>query len=88
MERFCKDLKQHAMKIICHEKKEMMPLTDKENKSYEQEKVCYICKKEFVDANDNDNDDDDDDDNKMYQKVRDQCPYTKNTEKLLIMFVI
>ena len=35
MERFCKDLKQHAMKIICHEKKEMMPLTDKENKSYE-----------------------------------------------------
>ena len=88
MERFCKDLKQHAMKIICHEKKEMMPLTDKENKSYEQEKVCYICKKEFVDANDNDNDDDDDDDNKMYQKVRDQCPYTKNAEKLLIMFVI
>ena len=25
----------------------MIPLTDKENKSYEKQKVCYICKKEF-----------------------------------------
>ena len=23
----------------------MMPLTDEENKSYEEQKVCYICKK-------------------------------------------
>ena len=28
-------------------KKEMLPLTDKENKSYKKQKVCYICKKEF-----------------------------------------
>ena len=28
-------------------KKEMIPLTDKENKSYEKQKVCYIRKKEF-----------------------------------------
>ena len=58
----------------------MIPLTDEENKSYEEEKVCYICKKEFVD--DNDNDHDDDDDNKKYQKVRDHCPCARNTEKL------
>ena len=47
MERFCKDLRKHAMKIIYYEKKEMIPLTDAENKSYEEQKVCYICKKEF-----------------------------------------
>ena len=53
MERFCKDLREHARKIIDYEKKEMIPLTDKENKSYEKQKVCYICKKEFsTDEND------------------------------------
>ena len=25
----------------------MIPLTDKENKFYKGQKVCYICKKEF-----------------------------------------
>ena len=25
----------------------MIPLTDEKNKSYEKQKVCYICKKEF-----------------------------------------
>ena len=53
MERFCKDLRDHEMKIINYEEKEMIPLTDKENKSYEKQKVCYICKKEFsTDEND------------------------------------
>ena len=47
MERFCKDLRDHAMKIINHEEKEIIPLTDKENESYEKQKVCCICKKEF-----------------------------------------
>ena len=73
MERFCKDLREHEMKIINYEKKEMIPLTDEENKSYEEQKVCYICKKEFGD----DDNDDNDDDNKKYQKVRDHCHYTK-----------
>ena len=39
----------------------MIPLADKENKSSEKQKVCYICKKEFI----NDNDD------KKYLKIRD-----------------
>ena len=53
MERFCKDSRDHAMKIINYEEKEMIPLTDKENKSHEKQKVCYICKKEFsADEND------------------------------------
>ena len=31
----------------------MIPLTDKENKPYEKQKVCYMCEKEFsTDEND------------------------------------
>ena len=45
MGRFCKDLREHAMKIIKFEEKEMIMLTDTENKLYEKQKVCYICKK-------------------------------------------
>ena len=54
----------------------MILLTDEENKSYEEENVCYICTKEFSD-DDADDDDDDDDANKKYQKVRDHCYYTR-----------
>ena len=42
MERFCKDVRDWAMKIIDYEEKKMIPLTDKENKSYEEQKVCCI----------------------------------------------
>ena len=35
------------MKIINYEKKEMIPLTDEEKESYENQKICHICKKEF-----------------------------------------
>ena len=55
------------MKIIDYEKKEMIPLTDEENKSYEKQNVCYICQKEF---------NTDDGDYKQYHKVRDHCHYT------------
>ena len=44
----------------------MIPLTDEENKSYKNKKVCYICKKGFSP----------DDDNKKYHKIRDHCHYT------------
>ena len=47
MERFCKDLREHATRIINYEKKEMILLTDEENKSYKKQKISYICKKEF-----------------------------------------
>ena len=34
-------------------KKEMLPLTNKENQSYHEQNTCYICKKEFkTDYND------------------------------------
>ena len=35
------------MKIINYEEKEMILLTDKESKSYEMQKPCYICKNKF-----------------------------------------
>ena len=38
MERFCKDLRDHAMKIINYEEKEIIPITDKENKNKSYEK--------------------------------------------------
>ena len=48
MKNFCKDLRKHATKIIDCEKKDMIPLTDKENKSYHKQKVCHICKKKLL----------------------------------------
>ena len=62
MEKFSKDLREHATKIINYEEKEMIPLTYKKYKSYEKQKVCYICKKGFSTNND-----------KKYHKVRDHC---------------
>ena len=47
MERFSKDLKEHATKIINYEKRNMIPLTYDRNKSYKNQKVCDICKKGF-----------------------------------------
>ena len=47
MENFCLDLADHATKIINHEKKEMIPLTKKEEKNHNKQEVCHICKKGF-----------------------------------------
>ena len=63
---FCKDLKEHAIKIINYEKKEMIPLTIEESQSYHEQNICYICKKESsIDNKD-----------KKYEKARDHCHYT------------
>ena len=45
MTKFCKDLREHATKIINYEKKDMILLTKKEEENYNNQKVCYICKK-------------------------------------------
>ena len=42
MERFSKDLKEHAKIIVNYGKKEMIPLTNKQNKSYKKEKIILI----------------------------------------------
>ena len=46
IKRFCSDLKELVTKIINHEEKEMIPLTDNENKFYEEQEKCHICQKE------------------------------------------
>ena len=45
MEKFCKSLREHTTKIINYEKEDMIPLTKKEEKHHNKQKVCYICKK-------------------------------------------
>ena len=59
--------KEHATKMINYEKKEMIPLTKKEEKNHNKQKVCHICRKEL----------NKDDNNKKYHKVRDRCHYTR-----------
>ena len=45
IEKSCKDLKELGTEIINFKKKGMIPLTNKETKSYEKQKVCYIYMK-------------------------------------------
>ena len=48
----------------------MIPLTDKENKYYENQKVCYICQKMFCYNKKQEKM------YKSYRKVRDHCHFT------------
>ena len=66
MKNFCLELREHATKIINYEKKEMILLTKKEEKEYNKQEVCHICKIGFSTY----------DSNKKYHKVRDHCHYT------------
>ena len=54
-------------KKINYEKKEMIPLTKKEEKKHNKQEICYICKKGFST----------DDSDKKYHKVIDHCHYTE-----------
>ena len=64
MKKFCKYLREHAAKIINYEKKKMIQLTTEEKIHYNEQEICYICKKEF------------DKSNKKHYKERDHCHYT------------
>ena len=79
MKIFCKDLKDQVMKIINYEKKKIMPLTDEEKETHENQKICYICEQEFC-MNENNKKE-----FKLKQKVRD---HQGNIEELLIVFAI
>ena len=68
IEKLCKKLKEYAMKIINYGKKEMIPLTKEENKSYKDQEACHICKEKFcVDK--------DDENYKNRKKVKYHCHY-------------
>ena len=60
MEQFSNDLMTFAMKVINTEKKEMIPLTNRQEKHYESCEHCHICEKKFCN---NEND-------KKYRKYR------------------
>ena len=62
----CKKLKDHALKTTNYEKKEMIPLSEEENKSYEEQDVCHIRRKKL----------NSDKKDKKHQKVKDHCHYT------------
>ena len=64
MKKFCKYLREHATRIINYEKKKMVLLTKEEKINYNDQQICYICKKEF------------DKSDKKHYKVRDHCHYT------------
>ena len=68
MKRFCKDLKDHATKIIDFKKKTMIPLTKEEEDNYNKENICYIIKKEF--------NNDTTESSSLERKVKDHCHFT------------
>ena len=70
IKKFCKDLKELETEMIDFKKKEMIPLTNKEIKSYEKQKVCYIREKKFCDDKNKKSEYD------LYNKVRDHCRHT------------
>ena len=47
MKKFCEFLREHTMKIISFRKKKMKLLTKEQEESYENAKICYICKEKF-----------------------------------------
>ena len=69
IEKLCKKLKDSAMKIINYEKKEIIPLTKEENKSYKEQEACHICAEKFCMDKDDENYTD-------RKNVKDQCHYT------------
>ena len=67
MKKLCKFLRKHTMKIINFKKKKIKLLTKEQQESYENAKICYICKEKIENKYLK---------GKKYFKVRDQCHYT------------
>ena len=67
MKKFCEFLREHAVKIINFKKKKMKLLRKEQKESYENAKICCICKEKFENKYLKD---------KKYCKVRDHCHYT------------
>ena len=95
IEKFCKDLKELGTEMINFKEKEIIPLTNKEIKSYEKQKVCHICEAKFCNDKNKKREYD------LYHKVRDHGHYTgkfrgaakfeclgENTEKYITFSVL
>ena len=68
MKKFCEFLREHAVKIINFKKKKLKLLTKEQKESYENAKICCICKEKLENKYLKD---------KKYRKVRDHCHYTE-----------
>ena len=64
MKTFFESLREHAIKKINFKKKKLKLLNKEQQKSYENAKICYICKEKFQNKYVKD---------KKYRKVRDHC---------------
>ena len=70
IKRFCRKLKELCLRVVNYEQREMIPLTDNENKYYEDQRKCHICNKKFCyDKNEKSK-------FRLYKKVRDHCHFT------------
>ena len=67
MKKFQESLREHGMKKINFKKKKTKLLTKEQQESYENAKICYICKEKIGNKYLKD---------KKYCKVRDHCHYT------------
>ena len=81
IKKLCKKLKERAMKIINYEKKEMIQLTVKENRSYDEQEACHICKEKFCMGENNEN-------YKNRRKVKNHCHNKENLEEPPTTFTI
>ena len=79
MKKFCKFLREHVMKIINFKKKKMKLLTKELQESYENTKVCCICREKFEIKYLKD---------KKHRKVRDHCHYIEEYRGTVIAYVI
>ena len=70
IKKFCSELKELGTKVVNYEQKEMTPLTDDENRYYEEQKKCNICQKAFCDYKKQKKR------FKLYKKLRDHCHFT------------
>ena len=68
MKTFYEFTKSHAIKIINFKKKKMRLVTKEQQQSYENAKICYICKEKLENKYLKD---------KKYCKARDHCNYTR-----------
>ena len=66
LKKFCEFLREHAIKIINFLKTKTKLLTKEQQESYENAKICYICKEKFENKYVKD---------KKYRKVRDHSHY-------------
>ena len=79
MIKFYEFLRENAMEIINFKKRKMILLTKQQQNSYENAKVCYICKEKVKNKNLKD---------EKYYNVRNHYKKTRNIEVQRMTYVI